>query len=148
MAGVVLLAGCPHDAARTGPAATARAPADAAAVVEMPLPQILASAKRLQDRPVRTSGYPDRVGRGGSRWWRFTLRSGDAAVVCYELRWHSGRHGLVQQLLRHAEVEGQPVRVAGRLQQGARIELDWIEVYGQRFDTDVEGPNVNGLRRL
>ena len=99
--------------------------------------QILNSVAMLNGRNIEVSGLVSNLGRNGLRWWGFQIGDGgEHELPCYERNWHSQRRGLLHQLLRLAAAEQRKIRVAGKLSPGPRLELDWIEYDGIKYDTD------------
>ena len=100
--------------------------------------EVLGSLEILVGRSIEVSGLVSDLGRTELRWWGFDIGDGnDVALVCYERNWHPGRRGLVHQLLRLAAAQHQEVRVSGKLIAGPRLELDWVEYDGVKYDTDI-----------
>lgn len=110
--------------------------------------EIIGSRETLEGRMIEISGTVTRLGSAGLRWWSFRLGDADKDVICYEVGWHYAQRGLLHQLLRHAASESRPIRVAGRLNPGLRLELDWVEFDGIKYDTDKPGSLVNGPLRF
>ncbi len=117
-------------------------------IQRMQVTEIVGAKDSLEGRMIEISGLVTHLGATGLRWWGFRLGDANDDILCYEVRWHYGQRGLLHQLLRHAASEKRPVRVAGRLHPGLRVELDWVEFDGIKYDTDAPGSNVNGPLRF
>lgn len=106
---------------------------------------IVRNADALEGRMIEASGLVTGVGENHLRWWNFQLTDAedpDLTISCYEEQWHAQRRGLVHQLLRHAKAERRPIRIAGRMQPGLLVELDWVEYDGVKYDTDRRGAGI------
>lgn len=118
------LAGCAAVPQPGSPAAAGEEPAPEF----VPLYALLADPVAYAGRRVITSGSLRKLGRSATVRWGFELieEPDGPALVCYELNWHPRRFGLAQQILRQAEVAGEPVVLGGRIEDDGRLELDWI----------------------
>lgn len=87
---------------------------------------------------VVTGWLEDAAHRYNGGRWGFDLRDEQGAGIrCYERDYRRGAPFPVRHLLRRAGYHERPIEVAGWVDGGGRLELDWIEYAGIRVDTDL-----------
>lgn len=140
MLAVLALAGCAAAPPSGAPPARGEEPAPEF----VPLYTLLADPQAYAGRRVITSGLLRDLGRSPTTRWGFELVevADGPALVCYELNWHPRRFGLTQQLLRQAEVAGEPVVLGGRIEEDGRLELDWVGYKDFHLETDQTGVDI------
>jgi len=108
---------------------------DLKGVVENPTPYL--------GRKIELTGYVHEYGFIGFGHWNFMLKDEEGrSVRCYERKYRVDAWIMPVLAVRRAEKNNEQVTVVGKLQQGLKIELDWVEYKGQKFDTDFKPPDI------
>ena len=113
-----------------------------------PIGQLVDQPQRFADQYVVVSGWLEATAyRFDGGHWGFDLLDEDGTGIrCYERDYRRGSPFPVRHLLRRAGHDAGSIEVAGWVDSGGRLELDWIEYAGTRVDTDpIRRPIVPGF---
>jgi hypothetical protein len=108
-------------------------------IITTDLENLFEDPKPYVNRKLELRGYVEYNGFNSFRAWNFMLKDEEGrSLRCYERSYRLEAWSMPVAAIRKAEEEQLEITIVGKLELGQNVELDWIEVDGQRFNTDIK----------